>query len=154
MLTVATVTTGGPMSEATEPQGTAFHQSLGLRWRFPDRAVVVSLELRDDMRGPAGALEGGIVSTLIDVAGASVAAGETGRLVVTTQMSISFLAPGRVGPITAIGRTLRVGRDDVVSEVRVTDEGNDDRLVASGLVTLKLAGDLPKGYGRRSEPAA
>lgn len=99
------------------------------------------------MRGPAGALEGGIVSTLVDVAGASVAAAATRQLVVTQQMSISFLAPGRVGPIAAAGRTLRVGRDDVVSEVRVTDTGSHDRLIATGLVTLKLAGDLPQASG-------
>jgi len=131
------------MPAQTEPQGTAFHQLLGLRWSFPDDGVVVTLDLRDDMRGPAGALEGGIVSTLIDVAGASAAAAATRQLVLTQQMSISFLAPGRVGPIAAAGRTLRIGRDGVVSEVRVTDEGNEERLIATGVVTLKLVGDLP-----------
>jgi hypothetical protein len=38
---------------------------------------------------------------------------------------------------------VRVGRSDVVSEVRVIDEGNDDRLIAVALVTLKIIGDLP-----------
>jgi len=132
------------MAPEIEPEGTPFHQSLGLRWAFPDGAVVVTLDLRDDMRGPAGALEGGIVSTLIDVAGASAAAAATGSLVVTQQMSISFLAPGRVGPIAAEGRTVRVGQYDVVSEVRVTDEGKGDRLIATALATFKTVGDLPR----------
>lgn len=133
------------MATEIEPRGTAFHQALGLRWSFSDQAVVVSLDLRDDLRGPAGALEGGVVSTLIDVAGASVAAAATGRLVVTQQMSISFLAPGRVGPVAAVGRTVRVGRYDVVSDVQVTDEGNEDHLIATALATFKIAGELPEG---------
>jgi len=135
------------MASGTEQRGTDFHRFLGLRWSFPGDEVIVTLDLRDDMRGPAGALEGGIVSTLVDVAGASAAAAETGRLVVTQQMSISFLAPGRVGPVVGAGRTVRVGRHDVVSEVRVTDEGGSNQLIATAIVTFRMTGDLPDRVG-------
>jgi uncharacterized protein (TIGR00369 family) len=124
----------------TELMGTPFQQSLRLRWLAGDEEdqVAVEMELREDLCGPAGSLEGGVVSTIVDVAGASAAAKAFGGLVATSHMTISFLSPGRVGPIRATGTPLRVGRTDAVAEVRVIDRGKDDRLMAVGLVTVKL----------------
>jgi len=126
--------------------GTPFQQSLALRWSFEpstEGAVMVEMEMRDDLRGPAGSLEGGVVSTLVDVAGASAAARVAGGLVATQSIALSFLAPGRHGPIRATGTTLRVGRRDAVSEVRVIDTGNGDRLMAVALVTLRILEERP-----------
>jgi uncharacterized protein (TIGR00369 family) len=101
--------------------------------------VAVELDLRPELCGPAGSLEGGIVSTLVDVAGASACAVALGSgLVATEHISLSMLAPGRVGPITATGTVLRTGRRDAVAEVRVVDQGRDERLMAAALVTVRL----------------
>jgi uncharacterized protein (TIGR00369 family) len=127
-----------------EGVGTPFQQSLGTRWRYsddPEGAVEVEIDMRDDLRGPVGSLEGGIVSTLADVAGASAVAKAAGRMVATEHISISYLAPGREGPIRATGRPLRIGRHDAVAEVRIVDVGRDDRLMAVALVTLRLLDD-------------
>jgi len=62
-------------------------------------------------------------------------------LVATEQISISLLAPGREGPIRATGVTLRVGRHDAVAEVRIVDRGNDNRLMAVALVTVRVLAD-------------
>ena len=123
-----------------EAVGTPFQQSLGLRWSLgAERGQVdVEMDMRDDLCGPAGSLEGGVVSTIVDVAGASAAAAAVGGLVATSSMTISFLAPGRVGPIRATGTPLRVGKIDAVAEVRVIDLGKENRLMAVGLVTVKL----------------
>jgi uncharacterized protein (TIGR00369 family) len=123
--------------------GTAFQRSLGLRWeRGSDPgSVVVVMEMRDDLRGPAGSLEGGVVSTLSDVAGASACAMAVGSMVATQHIAISFLAPGRGGPIHATGVVLRTGRADAVSEVRIVDCGNEDRLIAVALVTVRVLRD-------------
>jgi uncharacterized protein (TIGR00369 family) len=124
--------------------GTPFQQSLGLRWTVLDEAsasLAVDMELREDMKGPAGSLEGGIVSTLVDVAGASAVAMKVGSLVATEHISVSFLAPGRIGPVRALGVSLRAGRNDGVAEVRVTDTGMDDRLMAIALVTVRILRD-------------
>src|SRR3954471_13288692 len=116
------------MNKAAGDIGTPFQRSLGLRWGRGDvdDSVAVVMEMRDDLRGPAGSLEGGVVSTLADVAGASACAMAVGALVATQHMAISFLAPGRVGPIHATGVVLRTGREDAVSEVRIVDRGNED----------------------------
>ena len=120
--------------------GTPLQQSLGLRWLAGDEPgqIAVELDVRDELRGPAGSLEGGVVSTIADVAGASAGARAVNGLVATQHMSISFLAPGREGPVRATGTPLRVGKSDAVIEVRVVDRGRDDRLIAAALVTVKV----------------
>ena len=129
-------------SPTGDSPGTPFQQALGLRWRRPDGpgpGLTVELDLRPELCGPAGSLEGGIVSTLVDVAGASACAMALGSpLVATEHLSVSLLAPGRVGPIAATGVVLRHGRRDAVADVRVLDRGRDDRLVAVAQVTVRL----------------
>lgn len=130
--------------------GTPFQRSLGLRWTMlgdDAGSVAVEMAMRDDLRGPAGSLEGGVVSTLADVAGASAAALAAGGLVATEHISISFLAPGREGPIRATGLPLRVGRQDAVAEVRIVDTGKADRLMAVALVTVRVLAEPPPAPG-------
>jgi len=128
------------MAEGNPDFGTPFQKSLGLHWRALDDglgSVAVEMDIRDDLRGPAGSLEGGVVSSLADVAGAS-AIGFSVGLVATEHFAISFLAPGREGPVRAIGTPLRIGRSAGVSEVRVIDTGKDHRLMAVALVTVRI----------------
>lgn len=121
------------------PDGaTPFQRLLGLRWSSGENdAVIVEMDIREDLRGPAGSLEGGVVSTIVDVAGASAAAMAMKSLVATADMTIHFLAPGRVGPVRATGVPLRIGSDLAVVEVKVIDTGKDDRLMASALLTIR-----------------
>jgi uncharacterized protein (TIGR00369 family) len=123
------------------PGQTAFQAHLGIRYfpppaDAPEWAILVRCEVRDDLRGPAGSLEGGVVATLIDVAGASSAARGLGALVATQTISLSYLAPVRVGPATALAVPVRVGKRDAVVEVRVTDPGKDDRLCSIALLNV------------------
>lgn len=128
------------MSVEPRKVGTEFQRRLGLRWERgdADRSVAVVMEMRDDLRGPAGSLEGGVVSTLADVVGASACAVAAGGLVATEHLSISLLTPGREGPIRATGTVLRSGHNDAVAEVRIEDLGKDDRLMAVALVTVRV----------------
>lgn len=124
--------------------GTPFQRHLQLRWSLVDEengAIAVEMEMRDDLRGPAGSLEGGVISTLVDVAGASAVALRARQMVATEHIAVSFLAPGRIGPIRAIGVPLRVGKHDGVAEVRVIDTGRENRLTAVATVTLRILAD-------------
>lgn len=129
--------------------GTAFQKSLGLRWKVLDDGsdgVSVEMDMRDDLRGPAGSLEGGVISTLADVAGASAIARAVG-MVATQHLALSFLAPGRVGPIRATAIPIRIGRQDGVTEVRIVDLGKDSRLMAIALVTVRVLPDRHEAGG-------
>src|SRR5581483_1081305 len=129
------------------PGQTLFQGHLGIRYfpppdDAPAGTIVVRCDVRDDLRGPAGSLEGGVVATLIDVAGASAAARGLRALVATQGISVSYLAPVRVGPANAVAIPVRVGKRDAVVEVRVTDNGNDHRLCAIALLNAVALGPL------------
>src|SRR4051812_43535157 len=121
---------------------TPFQKSLGLLISTDDDRIVVEMDIRDNLRGPAGSLEGGVLSTLIDVAAGAASVRAMGMLVATQDMTIHFLAPGKVGPMRASGEVLRARNGVAVIEVRVTDVGKDDRLCSTALVTMRA---LPNG---------
>ncbi|MHB8438142.1 MAG: PaaI family thioesterase [Acidimicrobiales bacterium] len=131
---------GATSAGRTRAVGTPLQRHLGLRW-VPGSSpgtLSVTLDMRPDLCGPAGSLEGGVVSTLIDVTGASACAmAFGGQLVATEHITVSFVAPARVGPVSADAVVLRSGRHDAVADVRVVDRGRDDRLVAVGHVTVR-----------------
>jgi uncharacterized protein (TIGR00369 family) len=100
--------------------------------------LAVELDITDEMRGPSGAVHGGLVASVIDCAGAMAVARASERLVATSNASISYLAAGRVGPLRAGASAIRIGSHHGVADVRVSDAGNGGRLVASALVTLSF----------------
>jgi uncharacterized protein (TIGR00369 family) len=110
--------------------GCEFLDRIASRRLTVDGAVAVEIDLTDDLRGPGGSLHGGIVAMLVDVAGASCLAAASGRPLATSSVEVQYLASGRVGPVRATGEVLRVGDSHAVAEVRVTDVGRDDRLMA------------------------
>ncbi len=108
-------------------------------------AHVVELDITDEIRGPVGAVHGGLIASLVDRAGAYAAVRASGRSVVTSTVSLSYLAAATRGPLRAAAVPLRVGRRQGVIEVRVHDRGHDDLLVATALLTLSFLGDVPAG---------
>jgi len=141
--------------------GTPFQRGLGIRWEEIEGepgAMAAWLDVATGVRGPAGSLEGGVIATLVDCAGGAAAARALGAVVATEHMTVSFLSPGRVGPVRAEGRLLRVGRRDAVVDVRVLDTGKDGRLMAVAQMTMRSLGqplpDFPLPDASGSEDAA
>lgn len=130
------------------PLGCPMLDELPHRFRLDGEQVSVELDVTDKMRGPSGAVHGGLVASLIDCAGAAAVARASQRPVATASASISYLAAGRMGPLLASASTIRVGSHHGVAEVRVTDAGKDDRPVASALVTLSFLSGV--GFTRRA----
>jgi len=128
--------------------GCEFFDSLSYRHIEQDGRFGVEMDVTDDLRGPAGSVHGGLVAMLVDVAAASSVARATGRPVATASTSIQYLAAGRAGPLRAIGGLLRTSEALGVVDVKVTDVGRDDRLLAAAHVTLRfLSGE---GYVRQT----
>jgi uncharacterized protein (TIGR00369 family) len=130
-----------PPSPAAIPVETStykpFFEYLGLRWNTIDgERVSVEMDMRADLCGPARILQGGIIATIADVAAASTAALSGSSLVATTEMTLHYLSPGRVGPIRAVGELLRSGARSFAVEVRVFDTGADNRLMAVALAAF------------------
>jgi uncharacterized protein (TIGR00369 family) len=120
--------------DATRP----FLDHLGLRWSFIDGEAAVELELRSDLAGPGGSLQGGVTASLIDVAAATCASTALGvERVFTTTMTIHYLRRGEVGPIRATAAPLRVSHGAAVVEVRVVDVGASAEPIAVGLLAMQ-----------------
>jgi uncharacterized protein (TIGR00369 family) len=120
------------------PLGCPLLDELPHRHLGGDVDYVVELDVGDAVRGPAGSVHGGLVASLVDCAAASLVAREARRMVATSSLSLSYVAAGRVGPLRATAKAVRIGRRQGVAGVTVTDAGNDGRTVATALVTVSL----------------
>lgn len=102
-----------------------------------DETVVVDLHNRSDLQNIRGALQGGLVATLIDVAAGRLAikhaAGADGAS--TADISIHFVAPIIDGPARAAATVVRAGKRMIVIAVDVTDVGRD-RLAARATLSF------------------
>ena len=93
---------------------------------------VATMPLNAQQRNGMGNAHGGAIFSLADMAFAA-AAYATGEYYVNAQSSISYLEPGRVGPLRAEARKLRRGKRLATYEVRVTDA--DGTVVAVATIT-------------------
>jgi uncharacterized protein (TIGR00369 family) len=93
------------------------------------------IPVRPDLLDEHGALHPGVIGYLVDSsAGLVCGLVTTPRWIVTADLEFSLLAPATVGPVRADAHAPRPGTAQVLGDVRVYDEGNDDRLVAVGTV--------------------
>ena len=93
------------------PVGPTYHDAMSMGCALLDRlphrtynegdAHVVELEITDEIRGPVGAVHGGLIASLVDRVGAYAAVRASGRNVVTSTVTLSYLAAAtgdRSGP--------------------------------------------------------
>lgn len=101
--------------------------------------LVIEMDNRPDLVNVRGALQGGLVATLIDIAAGRLADTVVGtdRDVTTTDMNVHFLAPIIRGPARAEATVVRAGRRLIVTSVDVFDAGRD-RLAARATLTFAV----------------
>ncbi len=100
--------------------------------------VVMECPVAEGTQNVNGTLHGGIVALLVDEAGtvALAAQDRDGRPGVTTDLNVSFFAPGRPPSVRAVARVLKIGRTLGFVEVEVF--GADGKRVAQGRMTKHL----------------
>ncbi|BBZ61336.1 phenylacetic acid degradation protein [Mycolicibacterium monacense] len=104
-----------------------------------DDRFVLEMENRPDLANTRGALQGGLVATLIDIAAGRLAERHVGpgQSVTTADMTVHFLAPVVVGPARAEATIVRAGKRMIVTAVDVTDVGRD-RLAARSTLSFAV----------------
>ncbi len=110
-----------------------FMRFLGLEMIRADKGVVeIRLPFREEFLRQDGSdwLHGGVLSALADIVGDYAVMTETAAGVPTIDMRVDYLRPARKGDLTAIGRTVRVGRTVSVADVDIRDASGT--LVAVG----------------------
>jgi uncharacterized protein (TIGR00369 family) len=90
-----------------------------------DDEFVVEMDNRPDLANTRGALQGGLVATLIDITAGRLAGRHVGsnQDVATADMTVHYLAPIVDGPARASATVVRAGKRMVVIAVDVTDVG-------------------------------
>jgi uncharacterized protein (TIGR00369 family) len=110
-----------------------YQRFLGLRFeRYEDGLVEIRLPFREEFlrEDDSDWLHGGVISALIDIAGDYAVVTKTGVGVPTIDLRVDYLRPARRGDLTALARTIRVGRTVGIADVEVRDE--QGALVAIG----------------------
>lgn len=129
------------LDDANARYDRGFASHLGfefLDWE-PERAEL-GLDIQDWHLNLAGVLHGGILATLLDIAGA--AAGSycpyPGRIrkAITLSMTTTFTGQASAGRVRAIGRCRAGGRRIFNSSIDIVDA--DERLLAIGEGTYRL----------------
>lgn len=103
-------------------------------------ALTLHLPLGDGVTTTPGVVHGGVVATLIDIAGAAASAsglgpdeGATGGA--TSQLTVSYLTPARTD-LRAVAAVVHRSRTSTHTQVRVEDAAG--RLVALGQVASRI----------------
>lgn len=84
------------------------------------------LEVEVDERhlNPAGTVHGGMLATLVDTTmGAAVGSALEGEVPATSQLSITYLRPGKPGPLEVTATVRKRGESITVCEADVTQDG-------------------------------
>jgi len=114
---------------------------MGVSMRETDDLHLVGhAEVAPHLRGPAGGVRTGALLTMLDNVGGlggGLAALPDGW-VVSTNLVARVVALAHTGPLRLDSGLLRRGRNSVVTEVQIRDEGARDALVASGVLTSAI----------------
>jgi uncharacterized protein (TIGR00369 family) len=114
-----------------------------LGWRVLDARpkdgwIRILFDGKKDFCNPAGFIQGGILSAMLDdTMGPAVFVMTEGRLYTTTiTMNVNFLAPAKPGPITGEATVTQLGRTIAFVEGRLMSEGGT--LLATATNSIRL----------------
>src|SRR3954465_15177794 len=114
------------MSEDTGPGGYA--ERLGARVVSADDGESrVSFDATEEHLNPAGTLHGGVLATLVDTAMGQAVRTATGEddIPATSQLTVTYLRPGKPGPLSVTARVRTRGEHLTVCEADVAQDGRE-----------------------------
>ncbi len=86
--------------------------------------VVIALGFRDELRRlpDEKSYHGGVIATLIDLAGHAAVAVKIGRMAPTIDLRIDYLRPADGSDLTATAKLIRAGRSVARVDIEITDD--------------------------------
>lgn len=90
-----------------------------------DGSARIAFEVTDEHLNPAGTLHGGVLATLVDTAMGTAVRTATGDddTPATSQLTVTYLRPGRTGPLSVTARVRTKGEHLTVCEADVEQDG-------------------------------
>lgn len=125
-----------------EMEGPPFHQVLRPEpvAANPEKGTVtIRLAFRDELARAKGdiAFHGGVIASLIDLAGHAAVAVKTGRMAPTIDLRIDYLRPAEGDSLVAEAKLLKMGR--TVARVDIEVKDMHGREIALGRGTFSTA---------------
>ena len=117
---------------------TSFVDSLGVYDRTAeDGTAHLQLDVTDQHLNEAGTLHGGVLATLVDAAMGQAVRSRTGEddVPATSQLTITYLRPGKPGTVQVTGRVSKQGEHLTVCEADVEQDG---RTLVHALATFAM----------------
>ena len=124
------------MSGQTGPGG--FAQRIGAQVEdADDGGARIAFEVREEHLNPAGTLHGGVVATLVDTAMGQAIRTTTGEgeVPATSQLTVTYLRPGKPGTLRVTARLRTRGEHLTVCEADVEQDG---RTLVHAVATFAL----------------
>ena len=115
-----------------------FADRLGVRVEAADDGSArIRVEARDEHLNPAGTLHGGVLATLVDTPmGTAVrSATDDADVPATSQLTVTYLRPGKVGTVEVTARVRTKGEHLTITEADVEQDG---RAIAHAVATFAL----------------
>jgi uncharacterized protein (TIGR00369 family) len=115
-----------------------FAERLGARpEEADDGRARLSFEARDEHLNPAGTLHGGVLATLVDTAMGLAVRSATGEQDVpaTSQLTVTYLRPGKPGPLEVTAQVRTRGQHLTVCDADVEQDG---RALVHAVATFAL----------------
>lgn len=129
------------MTEARAHARTGTAKLLGYTIDLAPEGATVTMQVTEDHTNRQGNLHGGLIATLLDTAmgaTASLVRGDGGRVPFSTlSITVNFLAPVPMGPVSATARVTGGGYKTVF--VEATAHGAAGETVAQAVGTFKRA---------------
>ncbi|MGA8329810.1 MAG: hotdog fold thioesterase [Mycobacterium sp.] len=130
--------------DGTRPEtptlGELFNQ-IGMRAGARHGEFAMTIPVSPQVVNTSGALQGGLIATLVDVAGGQFGLDylEEDTTMTTADLNIRYLRPIRQGTAYAVPRMLRKGRRAMVMQIDVlSEEDGDDALLATATVNFAV----------------
>src|SRR3954470_9437557 len=118
-----------------------FAERLGARpGRAEDGLATVDFEAAEEHLNPAGTLHGGVLATLVDTAMGLAVRSAVGEddVPATSQLTVTYLRPGKPGPLTVSAQVRTRGQHLTVCDADVEQDGKD---VVHAVATFALLHD-------------
>ena len=129
---------------------------LGMRPGSHDGEFAMTMPVSPAVVNTSGALQGGLIATLVDVAGGQFGLGhlQQGTTMTTADLFVRYLRPIRRGSALAVPRMLRSGRRAMVMQVDIYGDGDrdgDGELAATATVNFAIINGTTPTAGLRAD---
>ncbi|CPR10278.1 putative transcriptional regulatory protein [Mycobacterium bohemicum DSM 44277] len=133
--------------ESAPPSLSELFASIGMRPGTHNGEFAMTMPVSPQVVNTSGALQGGLIATLVDVAGGQFGLEHLrpGTTMTTADLFIRYLRPIRQGSAFAVPRMLRSGRRAMVMQVDIYGDGDGELLATATVNFAIISGPTPSG---------